>query len=692
MRTSEEILDEQDGGEGTSEDEKLLGLAQSRFDRCVAAETRIRELALDDLKFRSGEQWPEEIKAQRQQDSRPCLTINRLPSFLRQVTNEQRQNRPAIRISPVDSGADPETAEVLQGLIRNIEVQSGADVAIDTAFEAAATGGFGYFRVITDYCDPMSFDQDIKVERIRNAFSVYFDPDCSCPVYSDAHFAFVVSHFSKEEFAERYPGAMATSLSDYSGIGDRGRRWFTEDSIRVAEYYWIETKKRTLAQLADGKIMWEDEAPEGVAILRRRETEERIVNYAEINGVEVLKRGEWAGKWIPIVPVLGDEMDVDGDRQLVGLIRYAKDPQRMYNYMATAQVEAIALAPKAPFVGAEGQFEGHEAKWASANTKNYAYLEYRPQNLSGGLAPPPMRQQFEPAIVAINQAMMSFADDMKSTTGIYDASLGARGNETSGKAILARQQEGDTANYHLVDNLSRSIRFLGRILVDLIPKIYDSERVIRIIGADEKEQTVELNRPTKWKGVVGRIFDLSVGKYDVTVQTGPSYASRRQQAVEAILELVRAYPMVAQVAGDLLVKNMDWPGAQEVAERLRKTLPPALQDPEDGEQQIPPQVAAELAAAQQQLQVVVAQLQDANGIINEKQIEERLKRLEIDSRERIEALKVQADLVKLEAQIASKESIELLKAELAATKAKADAIASPGLVGDEGPEEIPIAA
>lgn len=669
--------------------EELLDLARKRFMDAASAETVLRANALDDLKFRAGRQWPEEVQKQRELDKRPCLTINRLPAFLRQVTNEQRQNRPAIKISPVDGGADPETAEVLQGLIRHIEISSNASIAYDTAFEAAATGGFGYFRVLTDYCDADSFDQDIKIERIRNPFSVYFDPHTRCPVYSDARYCFVVTTMSREEFAARWPDADVSEIA-YAGIGDSSREWLTEDSVRVAEYFRVEVEQKKLLLLEDGSTVWADEVPAGVqlAVKRSRLAERRTIHWAKINGVEVLEERVWPGRWIPVIPVLGDELDIDGERELVGLIRYAKDPQRMYNYWASAETEAIALAPRVPFVGAEGQFEGHEAKWAQANNRNFPYLEYKPKTIAGLLAPPPQRQAFEPAVMAITQARMQAADDLKATTGIHDASLGAQGNETSGKAILARQQEGDTANYHLVDNLSRSIRHLGKILVDLAPKVYDGERVLRIIGDDDTEQAVQINAPTRHKGVE-RIFDFSVGKYDVVVATGPSYASRRQQAVETLLELVRSYPAIAEVAGDLLLKNMDFPGAAEVSERLKKILPPALQDSPEGEEPIPPQAQAQIAQLTQQLEMVMAELQKASTALEQKQVETGMKRLELESRERIAAAQIQADLVKVQVGIASKEDTTLLMAELSAIREELNALrASEMQMADAGSPEL----
>lgn len=660
-------MDYQDKKDGLKGDEKLLQQARERFKLASDAEESIRREALEDLRFRAGEQWPENIKIDRQNTGRPCLTINRIPQFLRQVTNEIRQNRPSIQVNPVDDQADPETAEILQGIMRHIEVSSDADVAYDTAAEHAATFGFGYLRVITDYVDERSFNQEIRIERIRNPFSIYFDPECQKPDYSDARWAFVVQDVDREEYLALYPDSELSGLADMTTVGDQAPGWINGKSVRIAEYWHIDHKEQELALLPDGSVMPADMVAEGVPVLRTRTVQVPKVYWCKVNGLEVLEKQEWPGRWIPIVPVLGDEVIVNGERQLYGLVRFARDPQRMYNYWATAETEMIALAPKAPFIGAAGQFEGFERQWQSANVRNLPYLEYKPVSHAGVPMGPPQRQVYEPPIQAISHARMQANDDLKATTGIYDASLGARSNEQSGRAILARQREGDVANFHYADNLARSIKHLGRILLDLIPRIYDAPRVMRIIGAEEVERVVQINAPTRDKGVE-RIYDLSIGEYDVTVSVGPSFSTKRQEAVDSMLQLSQAYPPLMQVAGDLLVKNMDWPGASEIAERLKKLLPPNLQE-EQEDQQVPPAVQAQMSQMAQQNEQLSQALNQATDDL-------RTKRLEIESRERIEAMKAQTELVKIEAQLSSRENIELLKQEIAALKQTIAAVAA----------------
>lgn len=629
--------------------ESLLAKARERFVISSDAESQIRKEALDDLQFRKGDQWPDEIKRQRYEDQRPCLTINQIPQFIRQITNDQRQNRPSIQINPVDSEADVDTAEVLEGMVRHIQYDSGADAAYDTAFQAAVTGGFGYFRINTAYTDPNSFDQDIKILRVKNAFTVYFDPSCKEPDYSDAAFAFIIEKLSKEEFKEQYPDAELSNMGNWTSTGDG---WIESSECRVAEYFYRESKTVTIVQMSDGTVLPKSELPsdlpEGVTVLKTRQTQEFSVKWCKITGHEVLEQTDWPGKWIPIIPVLGDELDVDGERILEGIVRQAKDPQRQYNFMSSATTETIALAPKAPFVGAAGQFENFEGDWQRANVSNVPFLQYNPISLNGTQAPPPTRNTFEPAIQATTIAMGQASQDLKAVTGIYQAALGAQGNETSGKGILARQQQSHGANFHFVDNLSRSLRQAGRVILDLIPHIYDTERTMRIIGEDGTQSTVQLapggqqqqdpqqaQQQQQMGQAVKKVFDVTTGKYDVTVSTGPSYQTKRQEAVASQMQLVSSFPQIMPVAGDIMVRNMDWPGADKIADRMEKMLPPQLQENEGA---LPPQ-------AQQQLAHLTAQNQQLTQALHttteELQQKTNIKAMELESKERVHFTQLQ---------------------------------------------------
>ncbi len=637
----------------------FLRVARERFQQCADAERDIRKEAEDDHDFWGGKQWPAQIEADRLNAQRPCLTINRLRQFGKQVVNEQRQNRPSIQINPVGDGADKETAEIFQGIARHIEINSNAEQAYDTAFEHSVIGGFGYFRILTDYFDDKSTDQEIFIERIVNPFTVYIDPSAQKADRSDMQFAFIVRDLTKEQFKARWPNATASSLSDFSSIGDGAPDWFPQGKIRVAEYFHIETKKRTLLKFQDGSTAYKDEIlPEHAnekTVRQTREVEIPTVQWEVIDAVEKLEETTWPGRWIPIVPVLGDEYMVNNKPQLAGIVRFAKDAQRMYNYERSNITEMIALAPKAPWQGAEGQFEGHEDEYKQSNVRNIAYLQYKPKSVGGELVPPPQRMSVEPPIQAATAALAQADNDLKATTGIYDASLGAPGPEQSGKAILARQKEGDTANYGFIANLTISITHTGRILLDLIPKIYDEPRIVRIVKPDATHETVPVNQhfvmqngqpqPIKpgeeqqFQDGLAKIYDLSVGRYDVTVSTGPSYQSRRQEAAESMIELIKAYPAFAQVTGDLMVRMMDWPMSSEIADRLKSMLPPGLQG--DQSENIPPQAQAQMAQLQQQVQQYQQMLQMAAETI-------KTKKMELESRERIAGMQAQAQIIAAE--------------------------------------------
>jgi len=645
-------------------DDAILAEALARFKLAEEAETEIRRLALEDLQFRAGNQWPEEVRAERDRDRRPCLTINRIPQFIQQITNDQRQNRPSIKVHPIDDQADIETGKVIQGITKHIEYNSNADVAYDTAFDSAVTGGFGYFRVITDYISPKSFDQEIFIKRIRNPFSVFFDPYAQEPDGSDANWCFIIDDLSSDEYKAKYKDSELASLDDWESIGNHTPGWVKEGHARVAEYFYREYKEETLVLLNNGESGLKSQLtalPEGVTIVQERTTRVPTIYWCKINAVEILEKTEWLGEWIPVIPVYGTELVINGKRTLEGIVRNAKDSQRMYNYWSSAETEAVALAPRAPFIAAEGQLEGHEREWQTANVKNHAVLKYKPVSAGGQPIGPPQRNVFEPAVQAITNARMLAADDLKATTGIYDASLGAKGNETSGIAIQRRNIQAQTSNFHFVDNLTRSLRHAGRILVDLIPKIYDTARAARIIGDDGEQKIVQVNRPFD-QGGKPVLYQLDAGKYDVAIDVGPSFTTKRQEAAASMLEMSKAYPAIAQVAGDLIVKSMDWPGAQEIADRLKKTLPPGIaDDPANKGQTLPPEVQAQMSQMNQMIQQLTEKLNIAHDKIDNKT-------LELESRERIEFAKIEADIQKTLAQIDSKESITLLQQEVASVR------------------------
>lgn len=615
----------------------ILKDALEAFRLAEESEQENRADALEDIRFsRLNEQWPEAVKQQRELEGRPCLTINKLQPLIRQVVNDSRQNRPSIKVHPADSKADPETAEVMSGLIRNIEQSSDADIAYDTAIDSAVTSGFGYWRINLDYAmgaiseDELSsvgaaaFEQDIRVRRIANPFTVFGDPYSQQADSSDWNQAHIVETLTRDQFKAKYPGAQETDF-DSKQWTDCGAPWKDGETVQIAEFWKREqqVKQAVAIQLGDENssepvVMYVEEfekqralieAAGGYLIGRPRAVKCYKVRQHIVSGAEVLETVDWAGSYIPIVPVYGDEVNVEGKRYFRSLIRDAKDAQRMFNYWRTTATELVALAPRAPYIGKKGAFNTDAAKWATANTSSHPYMEY-----DGAEAP--QRQPFTGVPAGMLQEALNAADDIKAITGIYDASLGARSNETSGKAIMARQREGDISTFHFIDNLTRAIRHTGRIMIDLIPKVYSTERIIRILGEDGTPEAIKVNADKpEMEGAddakeVMRIHDLRTGRYDLTVTSGPSFTTRREEAATQMIELIRSYPDAAPIIGDLLAKNLDWPGADEIAKRLEKMLPPEARDTEG---QLPPEVQQQLQEMGQAIQELGQRLHEAEA-------------------------------------------------------------------------------
>ena len=612
--------------EGDSKEEMLKEIRE-RAEYAKTAWQHNFDAAQEDIKFLSGEQWPDYIKQQRELKQRPCLTLNKLPQYVDQVLGDQRQNRPAIHVHPTEAniaGAgedEPQKipnltgkvnyslAEVYEALIRNIEYTSKAEAHYDTAFQHAVEGGFGWLRVLTKYSTDDAFEQDLCIKSIHNRFAVLMDPDAIEPDYSDANWCFIGERMRKKEFEKRYPDAVRGDLID----ADRGEYswWVSEEGVRVAEYFWREPKNRTLLLLSDDRVVWEDEVKNvldelkemGVTVVRTRKVKTYVVKWAKVTAYEILEGPvTWPGRTIPVVPVLGKEMTIGDKTFYRGLIRYGKDAQRMHNFWMTAATEKSALAPKAPWVADAESIEGYEQEWESANVDNASVLRY---NARADI-PPPQRNQGTPMPTAELQIAMSFTDEMKATIGLYDASVGAQSNETSGKAILARQQQGDRGTFAYIDNLSRAIGRIGQICIELIPRVYDSERVIRVQFEDGTGDWLRINQMVmdEETGKPVLVHDIAQGKFDVTVKAGPGYQTQRLQAADSLIQFAQAVPSAAGVLADLIAKNMDWPGADEISKRLKKILPPGILDQDEMDEldiqppQPTPEQQAEMAKAE----------------------------------------------------------------------------------------------
>jgi hypothetical protein len=574
------------------------------------ADTMNRQEALEDLKFGAGDQWPVELQNSRNLESRPVIVVNKVDNYCRQVSNQQRQQRPRIKVHATNTHEDMVDAQTISGIIRHIEVNSNADHAYDNAFEYAVRMGWGYMRVRTDYISEDSFDQEIYIDAVDNPFTVYFDPNSVLPDGSDADRCLITTMMLKEEFRKLYPDAEdgGTSFTQ-RGTGDSQSEWITKEDIRLAEYYYTVKEKAKLYLLSDGTATFADDkdfftrlAAYGIEVVDTRDSYKKTIKYCKLTAVEVLEERDWAGKYIPIVPVYGRHIVIGDKRKKFGMIRYAKDPQRMYNFWQTSITEGVALAPKAKWLLAEGQDEGHENDWTNANIKSFPLLRYKQTDIDGRPAPPPTRLQPEPPQAGIMAAAMGVDNDIKAIMGVFDPAQLGQGN-ISGKALNGQQQQVDLTNFDYYDNLTRSISHIGKICLDLIPKIYDTERVMRIIGDDGKPELLTINQ----RDSVGRVLnDISVGQYDVVMETGPGYNSKRQEAVDNMLPLLSAAPELMQVAGDLVFRNMDWPGADIIADRLAAANPMAQIDDKS---KIPPQVQMQLAMSQKQIQELTQAVQ-----------------------------------------------------------------------------------
>ena len=580
------------------------------------ADSTNRAEALMDVKFAAGDQWPVEIQNSRNLESRPCLTINKIDAYIRQVTNQQRMQRPRIKVHPVNNLSDYKIAQVIEGITRHIEVNSNADTAYDTAFDYAVRMGWGYWRINTRYTREDSFDQEIYIDTIDNPFTVYFDPNSILPDGSDAERCLITTVMDKKIFRENYPGADDGANFQQRSTGDDTASWITKEDIRVAEYFWIERERAKLYLLSDGTSGFADSdnffarvEASGLTVVDERDSFRKAVKWMKCTAMEVLEEKTMAGKYIPVVPCYGAQVIVDDKRKKYGLVRFAKDPQRMYNFWRTSMTESVALAPKAKWLLAEGQDEGHENEWAMANIKSTPVLRYKQKDIEGQPAPTPTRLQPEPPPTGIMEAAGAISADLQMVLGIMDPNQLPSGN-ISGKALQGQQNQVDLSNFHFYDNMTRSIRHTGKIILDLIPKIYDTQRVMRIIGSDGQPDMTTINE----KNEIGEVLnDVTVGEYDVVMDTGPGFQSKRQQAVESMMPLLTGNAELFKIAGDLVFRNMDFPGADVIADRLAAMNPMAQIDEKSD---IPPEVQMRLAQSQQMIEQLQQQLQAAGLEIN----------------------------------------------------------------------------
>lgn len=630
-------------------DEKILAEAKRRFRECETWESDFRKAFLDDIKFANADSvnmyaWPNDIRRNRDIDERPCLTVNKTHQHCLQIQNDAKKNKPGVKVRPTGGEATFESAQALEDVIRHIEYMSNAQSAYDKATEFQVQGGIGYWRVITAYASEEvsvdAFDQDIFIRPIKDPLNVFLDPDINEIDGSDAKYGFVFDTMAKDEFKRKYPKFEYVPGS--SVLGSSGDNWITEDHVRIAEYYRKVDNAKTIVAYVDSatqetKVIPLNDIPKSLRklLLSEPTTKTRKITEPEIEwyllaGDQIIDRNVWPGKYVPIVRIIGEETIIDGSLDRKGHTRALRDPQRIYNYWTSSAVEFVALQGKQPFIGAARAIEGYETYWETANRVNYSILPYNDTTDDGTPIPPPARDQPPQMADAYVKGMQISANEMMMVSGQYQAVMGAQSNETSGKAINERQRQGETATYHFIDNLAIGIRYTGKILLDLIPKIYDTPRIIRIMAEDGTENTVSIDptleqahkvKKDKITNQVTRLFNPNMGKYDVESDIGPSYGTKRQEAYNALTQIASQSPQMMGIVGDLLFKSADFPGADEIAERLHRMVPG---------QALGTEAPPELAHMQQMMQNMQQFTGKLLETINEQKLELKKKEAETD--------------------------------------------------------------
>lgn len=588
------------------QDDKILTAARDRMRECRDVEDPQIEQAAEDLRFLTGEgQWPESERAARDAEGKPTLTFNALPQFVRKITGQIRQINPAIKVGAADSAASDDVAEIYEGLIREIEYRCDAPSIYESAAESAASCGIGHFRIRTDYYDHEGFDQHILIERVFNPFAVFYDPKAKEPTRQDAEFAFIIEQMRLDDFKDAYPDADTSDFADA-----RQPSWWSDwrggETITIAEYYWREFEEYEIAVTEMGQVI-KGPFPKELRLARKRTVRKPKIMWAKVTGSDILEGPtRVVGEYIPVIAVTGEEIHIGEKVYRSGAIRHAKDSQVSYNIMRTASVETTLLQPRAPYLVTPKQISGLETFWNEANNANRPYLPYNPDDKSTGI---PARATPPVASTGLLQEAQVAAEDMKRTIGIYDASLGARSNETSGVAIQSRQKEAEIANSIYADNMVKAVSQAGRVIVSMIPEIYDAKRIIRVLGEDAQEKLVEINQMMISQDGIVTQNDMKAGRYAVRVSVGPTYDSKRQEASAGMMDLMQRIPQAAPIIADLVAGSQEWPDADRIAERLRKTIPPnLLEDDEKTKDDPQAQMMAQQQAQQAQQQ---AQMQQA---------------------------------------------------------------------------------
>ena len=608
-------------------DDDIIAEALDRFDTAADSWSDIYDLSIKDVEFVDDPEGQWKDAARKSRENRPCLTFDKLSSSVDRVVGGQLSNMPSIKIRAAEEG-DADVAEVYQGLIRQID-QRGVQ-AFKTAFKFAVKSGWGCLLVDHDYIDDTSLDQDIIVREIKNPFSVLLDPIVQAQQVTEARYGFLFEDMERAEFERLYPKAESEAgESDFTSTGNF-ESWVTEESVRVADYYRIVLEERTLIQLSDGRVLDMDEIEnvrdelnmQGITLGKTRKVQARKLERYKITGLEVLEEVECVGRYIPIIPMFGKTSNINGRYISRGLVRKAKDAQRLYNYSRSVSVEVTALTPKQPYFVTPAMVKGHEAKWKKMMVSNDPVLMF---NFDNGQKP--FREAPAQGSPALMQDAQIAADDIKATTGIYDANMGAQGNEISGVAIKGRQFQGEMANFEFQDQLVDSMELSGRVMIDMIPHIYDTERTIRILGEDEREEAIAVNKTLMdaQTGEYVKTMDLTTGTYDIKVASGPSFTTRKQETAEQLSQIIAQNPAMSEIVGDVLFKNLDLVGGDEVIQRLRSAgvkggiIEPNEEEAMAMQEQIQQQQQIEAQAAQLELALKQAEVMSEQAEAKERE-------------------------------------------------------------------------
>ena len=616
--------------ESKQNDDAILKEARDQFALAYEADTEARKRWLDDVRFNAagGNQWDSKLKQMRENSipPRPCLEIPLTQLHTRQVINDMRQNRPSIKVLPVDSNADKRTAEIYNGLIRNVEVCSDADIAYDNACLGQVEGGFGYFRIVTEIVDEEKKLKDAVIKAIWNPLCVFMDPMHEHPAAQDAEWGFIVQDMLRSKIERDYPDADVLDWKGADELGAHKPLWYVDEkTVRVAEYLKAVLEERNCIYIGEDEYTedayWNLKKTNPLIQFTGVRTKKvKVVYWYKMLGNQILERTEYPSQYLGIVRVPGWERMIDGKKDVRGMVFDLKDPARLFNYFESLKAERIALAPKVPYIVADEAIEGYEPDWQRANVDNLAYLKYKPlSDQTGNPLPPPQRAAPIPQDTGLIEASLQSRANLEYSAGRFEATYGARSNEQSGRAILARKASGEISTFHFSDNLMRAIRYAGRVLVDMLPRIKDVRHIARVLGEDNSTEfaTIDPSLPTAYaeqessRGTE-KFYNLGVGKYDVVVTAGPSYQTRRMEAMEFLTQMAQAYPPLMEKAGDLIMQYSDAPGSEEIKERLGKFLPPEIKD--DGENEADKVNQAVQAAQQQmmaQIEPMLAQLKQA---------------------------------------------------------------------------------